>query len=239
MAAGLRFLRSLSLVVAAAASVSPAFSQAGRSWVDPPTDLTAPPPPAPQASPAPVEPPPPPAAQQDAPPPPQVSPGQAARPDSGPAVVAKEPHRSDRTEAARNLTIRYLQSWSAATEDNLEANAEFYGPRVLFHGRLVSLRNLMREKRRFIRRWPERRYAAQPDTVQVACEAQGNDCAVQSIFDFTAAHPKRGRRTQGTGALQLIVSFVDNQPLISAESSMVLDQGPDDQIMTPEDSDDE
>lgn len=243
-ATGTHLLRAMALLAAVFAIGPDAHAQANRPWVDPPADLGASSPP-PQAQPAPPEPatPSPPAppvpsdtAGQNPPSPP---PPETAHPDRSAPSAAKGDPQSERTEAARNLTIRYLQSWSAATNDTLDATAEFYAPRVLFHGRPVSLRNLMREKRRFIRRWPERRYRPLENTIQVACEAQGDDCAVQAIFDFSAASPRRGRQTEGTGALQLVVSFVDNQPIISAESSLVLDQGADDQIMTPEDSDDD
>lgn len=243
-ATGTHLLRAMALLVAVLAIGPDAYAQANRPWVDPPADLGVSPPP--QAQPAPTEPatpPPPPVApapsdatRQNPPPSP---PAVTARPDRSPPSAATGDAQSGRSEAARNLTIRYLQSWSAATDETLDATAEFYAPRVLFHGRLVSLRNLMREKRRFIRRWPERRYRPLANTIQVACEAQGDDCAVQAIFEFSAANPRRGRQTQGTGALQLVMSFVDNQPVIAAESSLVLDQGADDQIMTPEDSDDD
>ncbi|MBZ6077539.1 hypothetical protein [Microvirga puerhi] len=246
MRAGLRHLWGVCLATPLLLNIPQALAQTNRPWVDPPADLKAPSPaqpaqpaPPPPAAPAPA-PEAPPAAHAESPVSPAPS-AQSARPDQTSPTLASPQNdaRPERTQAARDLTLRYLQSWSSVTEEGLDATSEFYGPRVLFHGRLVSARNLMREKRRFIRRWPERSYNARPGTLQVACEMQGDDCAVQAIFDFTAAHPKRGRQAQGVGALQLIVTFVDNQPVIAAESSIVLDQGPDQPVVIPEESDDD
>jgi hypothetical protein len=117
----------------------------------------------------------------------------------------------------------YLDSWSAPNDEALAAAADFYAPYVFFHGRNVSLRNLVREKRRFVRRWPERQYRPQQDSLKVGCEPSGRFCTVHAVFNFMAANPRRGRRTEGIAALQIVVSFADGPPVITAENSMVLD----------------
>ncbi|QFU17903.1 nuclear transport factor 2 family protein [Microvirga thermotolerans] len=217
-----------------------ALAQANRPWVDPPADLKAPsgpPPPAQPPGPAPEAAPAPGAAQPAAPPPAPAEIARDPQPERKEPAPAQAAKADPRAEDAKNLTIRYLRSWSAATEDSLDATAAFYAPRVLFHGRLVNLRTLMREKRRFVRRWPERRYTPRQDTIQVACE--GDACAVQALFDFSAAHPGRGRQAQGTGALQLAVTFVDGRPVIATEASMVLGLGTDGAATGAEESDDD
>ncbi len=132
---------------------------------------------------------------------------------------------SERT--ARDLAVRYLASWSEPNQEALSEAGDFYGDRVVFHGRTISARRLVREKSRFARRWPERNYRPQENTMKVACEPTGLVCTVHTMFDFMAANPRRGRRTEGVGALQLVVSFASNQPIITAENSVVLNQGRD------------
>ena len=44
---------------------------------------------------------------------------------------------------------------------------------------------------------------------------------VRTAFDFVASNPERGRRSQGTGNLELGVSFVGKRPLIVGETSRV------------------
>ena len=56
----------------------------------------------------------------------------------------------------------------------------------------------------------------------MACGPGGETCTVRSVFDFTAADPGRGRRSQGVATLELVVSFAeDERPVITAENSLV------------------
>lgn len=159
------------------------------------------------------------------------NPPPAAPPPLAPTVAEprREPENrlaaSERT--AKELAVRYLASWSEPNQEALTEAGDFYGDRVVFHGRTISVRRLVREKSRFARRWPERNYRPQENTMKVACEPTGIVCTVHTMFDFMAANPKRHKRTEGVGALQLVVSFASDQPIITAENSVVLNQGRD------------
>lgn len=235
----------LTLLTAAAPM---AAAQTGRVWVDPPAAGEAAPsqaptprkqepadPPPQAATPAPVPAPTQsaqpqaPAVKPDAPPSLQAEKPPATAP-SAPAVTAqplKDPDtgkRNARTSAAKNFAIDYLESWSASNDVALEATAAFYAPRILFHGREVTMQRLFNEKRRFVRRWPERDYRPREDAMGVACNPPAEICTVHAVFDFTASHPKRRRVSQGTGALQLVVHFIGDKPVIVAEHSTLLGQ---------------
>jgi hypothetical protein len=249
-----RSLTSIATLLTLMAAAPMAAAQTGRAWVDPPAEGGAAPsqapkpqnepqnetpvsPPPQAAAPAPAPAPPPmqsaqpapPAVKPEAPPSRQAEPPPAAAP-SAPAVAAqplKDPDadkRSARASAAKNFAIDYLESWSASNDVALEATAAFYAPRVLFHGREVSMQRLFNEKRRFARRWPERDYRPRPDAMGTVCNPAGEVCTVHAVFDFTASHPKRRRVSQGTGALQLIVHFIGDKPVIVAEHSTLLGQ---------------
>jgi len=243
-----RSLTSIATLLTLMAAAPMAAAQTGRAWVDPPAEGGAAPsqapkpqnetpvsPPPQAATPAPATPPmqsaqpATPAVKPDAPPSRQAEPPPAAAP-SAPAVAAqplKDPDadkRSARASVAKNFAIDYLESWSASNDVALEATAAFYAPRVLFHGREVSMQRLFNEKRRFARRWPERDYRPRPDAMGTVCNPAGEVCTVHAVFDFTASHPKRRRVSQGTGALQLIVHFIGDKPVIVAEHSTLLGQ---------------
>lgn len=124
--------------------------------------------------------------------------------------------------AATRLTERYLDTVSAPGDAMVSAAPRFYAERVRFHGRTVSLAALMAEKRRFVRRWPERHYATQGGTTRTACHAASATCVVRTTFDFRADNPARGVRSQGVSELTLTISFAGERPLIVAESSRVV-----------------
>jgi hypothetical protein len=127
-------------------------------------------------------------------------------------------------EAARRLVASYFQAWSSSNATALEAMPAFYGPRVIFHGRSMSLRALMNEKRRFVRRWPDRTYRLRPDPVIVACEPSGRSCTVQSLFSFETSSPARSKRSEGTGMVEFVVDLSGDRPIIASEASMVQDR---------------
>lgn len=126
---------------------------------------------------------------------------------------------------AQALAVDYLEFWSAPNAVALETTPSFYAPVVFFHGREMSARALFEEKRRFVRRWPERRYRPRQNTMLVTCDPSGRLCTVRTVFDFTAASPDRGRRSQGSAVLQLGVSLAGDRPVIVSETSWVIGRG--------------
>jgi len=161
-------------------------------------------------------------AEQPQAPPPAAAPAPVttARPKQDPA----DDRREARASTAKRFAIDYLTSWSAPNDTALESTAAFYAPRVLFHGREVSMKRLFDEKRRFVKRWPERDYRPREDGVGTTCNPAGEICTVHAVFDYTASHPRRRRVSQGTGALQLVVHFIGDRPVIVAEHSTLLGQ---------------
>ena len=130
-----------------------------------------------------------------------------------------------REEDARNLAQNYLSVWSASNNQTLQATPGFYGSEVRFHGRSMSMAALLAEKRRFVQRWPNRRYRYEPGAMGVRCNSAGTSCIVRSTFAFDASNAKLGRRSRGVGAHELVVNFAGNRPVIVSENSRVLGRG--------------
>jgi hypothetical protein len=160
------------------------------------------------------------AQQPEAPRPAAPPPARTAQPKQEPA----DDKREARAATAKRFAVDYLTSWSAPNNAALEETAAFYAPRVLFHGREVTLRRLFDEKRRFANRWPERDYRPRENGIGTTCNPAGEICTVHAVFDYTASHPRRRRVSQGTGALQLVVHFIGDRPVIVAEHSTLLGQ---------------
>ena len=137
-----------------------------------------------------------------------------------PAPVAQAPAPAGRIEAAQALALDYLSVVSSPGEAMVGATPRFYGTRVRFYGRPTTLAGLLDEKRGFVRRWPERRYAARAFSTR--CSPDGATCIVRAIVDFRAANPQRGAVSRGASELVLEVSFAGQRPVIVAESGRVL-----------------
>jgi hypothetical protein len=124
--------------------------------------------------------------------------------------------------AAQQLAIDYLNYWSTPNVLTLDAMPDFYASKVLFHGRVMSARALMKEKRRFVQRWPYRNYVPRVETMRTTCEAATKFCTVRTAFDFTADNPAQGSRSQGRADLELGMTFSGKQPFIFFETSRVI-----------------
>ena len=234
-------------VLASAAAASPAVCETARPWLDPPLSVQPPAPSsrdlpstveqsplnrsapaqpsparAPSDRPADVAPSPPPV--RSAEPPREVAPDRdaaaAARPGS-----AGVTEKASLEKAARQLAVNYLDFWSAPNPLALDTMPAFYGPTVEFHGREIGARALMEKKRRFVRRWPVRAYMPHLDTLWTACDRSEELCTVRTAFDFTAINPERRRRSQGSGSLELQISFAGDRPVIVSEASRVVSRG--------------
>jgi hypothetical protein len=153
--------------------------------------------------------------------PPVPPPVRLARPETPPPEA---PARRQLAEA-QDLALTYLDYWSAPNAVTLDATPDFYGPRVQFHGRALSARELFRQKQRFVQRWPERSYTVRPDTLRTACAPASETCTVHAVFDFIAVNPARGRRSTGSATLELVVDVSGPRPVIVAETSRIVSRG--------------
>ena len=210
------------VLVPAALMTSAATAQTDRQWIDPPADLSAPAAPEtsrPDASNRaplePVKPPPPLSAER----PPAASRSLQEKAKNGTSVTARSALQE---QTARNLAFKYMEYWSAPNHLTLDTAPLFYAPTVLFHGRSVSVKTLMAEKRRFVQRWPDRDYRYRQDTMAVSCDPDGRSCIVQSLFDFVASNPARHLHSRGVGRHELVIGFSEDRPAILAETSEVL-----------------
>jgi hypothetical protein len=101
----------------------------------------------------------------------------------------------------------------------------FYGREVVFHGERMDSRAVIKAKRRFAQRWPDREYKPRPETMRIGCDASAELCKVRTVVDFVAANERRGVLSEGTHTLSLDILFVDGRATIAAENSRVIARG--------------
>ena len=124
--------------------------------------------------------------------------------------------------AATKLSHDYLGMWSSNSSAAMRQVSFIYGSRVRFYGRLLSRSDLHAEKRRFIQRWPIRRYALRPGTVRVTCAAPNARCTVRGVLDWRTESPSRGVQAHGSSRFIQAFDFSRGRPLIVSESGSVL-----------------
>jgi hypothetical protein len=149
------------------------------------------------------------------------------------AVVFVQPSlaRPDRTsspniqERSADFSRSYLRTWSSARGAAPSEVNRTYAPRVRFYGRTLSRRELAREKERFARRWPVRRYSHQPGTMRVSCRRwSAQQCMVRSVINWRTANPTRRARSAGSSRFEQGIQFSARsaRPLVFHESGSVV-----------------
>ena len=136
------------------------------------------------------------------------------------AVVSVSPVQAKMEQRAADLSRAYLEAWSFDTTAALRHVGELYAPRIRFYGRDLHRAALYVEKRRFIQRWPIRRYALRPGTVSVTCKA--HRCTVTGLMDWRAASPSRHAVAHGASRFVQTFDLSTGTPLIVAETGSVL-----------------
>ena len=120
------------------------------------------------------------------------------------------------------LAHSYLQTWSSNARAALGQVPQLYAPRVRFYGRLLDHNRLLREKAAFLRRWPIRRYAHRPGTMQVSCDAGSRRCLVRSVVDWHAESPARRVVSRGASRFEQGIDLSGSRPVVFLESGAVL-----------------
>ena len=131
----------------------------------------------------------------------------------GPAVAQSGPVPGD--EAAIQS---YLALWSRNADVTAAAVDRFYAPTVVYYGKRLSRAEVLADKLRYIRAWPERHYTEIPGSIAAHCNADRSRCRVSVIM----AWHRTGRTGQvSTGRARIAFDFVpaDGARKIARESA--------------------
>src|SRR5690606_38535392 len=71
-----------------------------------------------------------------------------------------------------------------------------YADQVSYYGKQTPLAEVLRDKRAYFARWPERAYRIRDNTVSVSCGT--TMCNVSGIYDWMVRSPPRNRQAQGS-----------------------------------------
>jgi hypothetical protein len=98
-----------------------------------------------------------------------------------------------------------------------------YAPRVLYYGREVGRGEVVSDKLRYYKRWPERRYELARDTLKVQPRGtMGEATEADVVFEYTFEVSGAGEVRRGRGVTELRIAADDGRLVINGERSRVL-----------------
>ena len=86
-----------------------------------------------------------------------------------------------------------------------------YAVFVLYFGIEKARVDVIRDKREFFERWPERSYRLRPSEVSVDCQL--NSCSVSGTVDWEVGSPSRRAQKRGEAHYQFEVAFMSSGQL--------------------------
>jgi curved DNA-binding protein CbpA len=121
---------------------------------------------------------------------------------------------------AASFVSARISSWSSANVSDLPSYVGAYADQVSYYGSVKSRELVLQDKRRFLERWPERRYELRPNSMTAQCKA--DVCRVNGLLDWRARSAARGASASGIAQFEYEVVLSDGAFRILSESSSVV-----------------
>jgi caspase domain-containing protein len=97
-----------------------------------------------------------------------------------------------------------------------------YAEPANLYGKLTLPAVALSEKRRFLERWPIRRYVQRSGGTKVICEQSSATCRVTGIVDYDVSDPERGANSAGSSTFDYLVRVSQGRVVILREDGQVV-----------------
>ena len=140
-----------------------------------------------------------------------------------PAAIAPPPGQAASLEGrARAFVEDYMRRTEGDTEQVLAFVRNSFGAEIRYYGKVVPNAQVVAEKRRYLTRWPQRRYQLKPDTMRVQCDEARSTCQMSGELDYDVRDPRAARTSSGAATYELRVVFTQGGPKVVEESGRTL-----------------
>ena len=108
--------------------------------------------------------------------------------------------KSGQTPSPKTIRAKaFARALVAASEsNNPEDLLKYYGPKLLYSGKVLERSEVAAEYDVYIKRWPLRRFAVPDEGMSVTCDDVSRRCAVSLNLRWLAESPERHQRSEGT-----------------------------------------
>ena len=141
-----------------------------------------------------------------------------------PVAAAPSPPSSAGTldTRARAFVEDYMRRTEGETEQVLTFVRNSFGAEIRYYGKVVPNAQVVEEKRRYLARWPQRRYQLKPETMRVQCDEARSTCQMSGELDYDVRDPRAARMSSGAATYELRVVFTQAGPKVVEESGRTL-----------------
>jgi hypothetical protein len=120
---------------------------------------------------------------------------------------------------AREFVLALEAKWSNQNEEALAGLDTIYDDEVMYFGKKSSRDEVVKEKRAFARKFPEREYRPK-EPISVSCS--GHICTVRGLLDFRSVDPAARIVSEGVASFEYELVMSDDGVRITLEAGEVL-----------------
>jgi uncharacterized caspase-like protein len=150
-------------------------------------------------------------------PPPSQPPSQPAA--SAPRLASVQPSLDQLALDYVNEDMSRSQGSAAEYMDHVRRTLD---DQIDYYGQLTSRADVIKDKEKYVARWPSRSYRVRTDSLRTTCDPAASRCQVAGLVDFSVSDPAKNRRTQGTSTFEYGVRFGPDGPKLFREQGKVL-----------------
>jgi hypothetical protein len=152
-----------------------------------------------------------------------LPPADASPPPETTAVASSKPLENLEGRAT-DFVLSLANRWSGPNADMLRALDDLYADQVFYHGKLMPRQEVLRDKRRFAEKWPERSYKIRPHSVSTTCYDEFQICRVKAIVERQLANTKAHAKSRDVASFEYRVAPSGEALKIAAETSSLSDR---------------
>jgi hypothetical protein len=144
--------------------------------------------------------------------------------DSAPLGATSSPSEPS-SVSAQDLESRAFKFVASVVESHMLNNTGAinsvlgaYADTVQYYGKPTALRDVLADKQAYFKRWPERAYRLQPDSVSVVCNE--NICLVSGLYDWAVRSLPRNRKASGTASFSYTIETAAGMKIVGETSEV-------------------
>jgi caspase domain-containing protein len=137
----------------------------------------------------------------------QVQPQPAPPPQAAPprlAAIPPSPALEQRAVAFVANDMIQSQASNATYLDYAKASMD---EQVDYYGKITSRADVIKDKERYVARWPVRSYQMRSDTIRTSCVDNSSTCRVSGLLDYSLSNPSSGKKSSGSASFEFGIRF--------------------------------
>jgi hypothetical protein len=125
-------------------------------------------------------------------------------------------------QRAFDLVTEDMKQSSGDASSFLNYARQIFAEKIEFYGKITNRDDVLKEKERYVARWPFRSYRLMQDTIRVSCSEEQSKCRVSGIVAFSVRNPAAGRNLSGTASFEYGITFAGGSARFVSENGKTL-----------------